>query len=125
MSDPKAAGPDAASPGNVEGNKQLDTVLVWFRRDLRVADNPALTAALHAARTVVCFCAFMPHKSVVAGLLFSLHSEAELRERSLALDLFIGPMPDSSAPDLWTCISIRLLKQSAASYAPFVRGRLM
>ena len=52
MSDPKAA-ERAASSVRDDGNKQLDTVLVWFRRDLRVADNPALTAALQAAKTVV------------------------------------------------------------------------
>ncbi len=44
-----------ASPRSQAGEKQLDTVLVWFRRDLRVADNPALTAALQAAKTVVCY----------------------------------------------------------------------
>ena len=32
---------------------ELDTVLLWYRRDLRIADNPALTAALNAAKTVV------------------------------------------------------------------------
>ncbi|KAK9817351.1 hypothetical protein WJX74_009833 [Apatococcus lobatus] len=53
MSDPKALEPTVASLGNEDGNKQLDTVLVWFRRDLRVADNPALTAALQAAKTVI------------------------------------------------------------------------
>jgi deoxyribodipyrimidine photolyase len=29
------------------------TVLLWFRRDLRVSDNPALVAAVQAATTVV------------------------------------------------------------------------
>ncbi len=52
MDHPKAnKTPGSASPN--EADKQLDTVLVWFRRDLRVADNPALTAALQAAKTVV------------------------------------------------------------------------
>ncbi len=33
--------------------ERLDTVLLWVRRDLRVADNPALTAALATAKNVV------------------------------------------------------------------------
>lgn len=32
---------------------KLPRVLVWFRRDLRLDDNPALTAALEAAEEVV------------------------------------------------------------------------
>lgn len=32
---------------------KLRRVLVWFRRDLRVADNPALVAALQMAEEVV------------------------------------------------------------------------
>jgi deoxyribodipyrimidine photo-lyase len=37
--------------------KALDTALVWFRRDLRVADNAALYHALRSARQV--WCAFV------------------------------------------------------------------
>ena len=33
--------------------KEYETVVVWFRRDLRVDDNPALLAALQAATNVV------------------------------------------------------------------------
>jgi hypothetical protein len=32
---------------------KLERVLVWLRRDLRVDDNPALTAALQIAKQVV------------------------------------------------------------------------
>lgn len=32
---------------------QFDTVLLWFRRDLRIADNPALVAALQRSLNVV------------------------------------------------------------------------
>ena len=35
---------------NVEG---LDAVLVWFRRDLRLYDNPALVCALQSAKRVI------------------------------------------------------------------------
>lgn len=48
-----------ASPNHVGSNgfsHQLGTVLLWFRRDLRVADNPALCAAVQAARYVVRNC---------------------------------------------------------------------
>jgi deoxyribodipyrimidine photolyase len=31
----------------------VQTALVWFRRDLRVDDNPALVAALQSASSVV------------------------------------------------------------------------
>ncbi len=31
----------------------MSTAIVWFRRDLRLADNPALTAAVAAHETVV------------------------------------------------------------------------
>lgn len=33
--------------------KEFQTAIVWFRRDLRVDDNPALVAALNAAVNVV------------------------------------------------------------------------
>ena len=36
---------------------RFDAALMWFRRDLRVADNAALYAALKAARRV--YCAFV------------------------------------------------------------------
>lgn len=41
----------------------LDTVIMLFRRDLRVYDNPALLAALQAAKSVVCSrgCCFTAH----------------------------------------------------------------
>eukprot|EP00891_Asterochloris_glomerata_P002034 jgi/Astpho2/2034/Aster-00531 len=41
---------------------ELDTVLLWYRRDLRIADNPALTAALNAAKTVVPVFVFAPEE---------------------------------------------------------------
>jgi hypothetical protein len=39
--------------GHMANTTRFDTVLVWLRRDLRVADNPALTAALQIAKQVV------------------------------------------------------------------------
>ncbi len=39
-------------------NKQFDTGLIWFRRDLRVSDNAALSLALQACRTLYCVFVF-------------------------------------------------------------------
>ncbi len=33
--------------------RRFETVIVWFRRDLRIADHPALTEAVARARVVV------------------------------------------------------------------------
>ena len=33
----------------------FDVVVLWLQRDLRLHDNPALTAALVTAKRVVCF----------------------------------------------------------------------
>ncbi|KAK9819946.1 hypothetical protein WJX72_004261 [[Myrmecia] bisecta] len=44
---------DAVSIARQPPSQGLDVVLCWFRRDLRVADNPALTAALQAGKTVI------------------------------------------------------------------------
>ena len=49
---PNAAGPPPSPPTPGLVGK---TVLVWFRRDLRVADNPALLAAAAAGAHVVGF----------------------------------------------------------------------
>jgi deoxyribodipyrimidine photo-lyase len=46
--------------------KQLDTGLVWFRRDLRVDDNPALSAALQQCRQV--FCVFVFDREILDPL---------------------------------------------------------
>jgi len=46
--------------------KQFDSGLVWFRRDLRVDDNPALCAALQQCRQV--FCAFVFDREILAPL---------------------------------------------------------
>jgi deoxyribodipyrimidine photo-lyase len=46
--------------------KALDTALVWFRRDLRVADHAALYHALRAARQV--WCAFVYDRTILDEL---------------------------------------------------------
>jgi deoxyribodipyrimidine photo-lyase len=46
--------------------KDLDTALVWFRRDLRVVDNAALYHALRSARQV--WCAFVFDRAILDPL---------------------------------------------------------
>lgn len=47
------------------------TVLLWFRRDLRVSDNPALIAAVQAATSVV----RAPSIAGITGLLSEQNAE--------------------------------------------------
>ena len=67
---PHAALPEVPLP---EGG--LRRVIVWFRRDLRLADNPALVAALRMAPEVVsgpagsCAAAPCPARPSAAGCL--------------------------------------------------------
>jgi deoxyribodipyrimidine photo-lyase len=43
---------------------QLNVAIVWFRRDLRLYDNPALVAALNSARTVILLYIWAPEEEV-------------------------------------------------------------
>lgn len=45
--------PAAATAGSMPACPTVKRAIMWFRRDLRVADNPALLAALHMAEEVV------------------------------------------------------------------------
>lgn len=85
----------------------MPNALVWFRNDLRLADNPALRAAIDAGHTPVCVYIHAPeeegdwapgaasdawrHRSLTA-------LDASLRERGSRLRLFAGP----SLPTLQT-----------------------
>src|SRR3954466_12256574 len=42
----------------------MSTAVVWFRRDLRLQDNPALDAALRAHERVVCAYIHAPHEEI-------------------------------------------------------------
>jgi deoxyribodipyrimidine photo-lyase len=67
---------------------QSPTTVVWFRRDLRLSDNPALTAAVKRGRVLPCFL-------LDDALLARRHHEAPARLRFLragleALDMDLG-----------------------------------
>ena len=74
--------------------------LVWFREDLRLADNPALRAAIESGKPVLCCYIFddaSPGLRRMGGasrwwLHHSLHAlDADLRKIGGRLDLFRGP----------------------------------
>src|ERR1700712_3930086 len=50
----------------ISPRKSVARALVWFRRDLRVADHPALARALSGAQSV--WCVFVFDKDILAGL---------------------------------------------------------
>ena len=73
--------------------------LVWFREDLRLADNPALGAAVDSGRPVLCLYIFdeeSPDVRAMGGasrwwLRHSLAAlDADLRKHGARLDIFAG-----------------------------------
>jgi len=64
--------------------KSLERALVWFRRDLRVADHPALAAALRDARQV--WCAFILDKPILDELPSGDRRVAFIRQSLADLD---------------------------------------
>jgi hypothetical protein len=50
---PKQANGAAPSPASDEEDDRAEVAIMWFRRDLRVDDNPALAAAQKFAKYVV------------------------------------------------------------------------
>ena len=88
----------------------MSSVIVWFRRDLRLHDNPALRAALDRADVVV------PFFCLDDGLLHGRHAsgsrtqfmlecladlDASLRDRGSGLVVRHGK-PEASWPGWWT-----------------------
>ncbi|MEO7916431.1 MAG: deoxyribodipyrimidine photo-lyase, partial [Dokdonella sp.] len=72
----------------------MSTALVWFRRDLRLADNAALTAALESSDKVICAYVHAPEEEApwqpgAASLWWLHHSltalDEALRERGSRL----------------------------------------
>ena len=78
----------------------MSKAIVWFRRDLRLQDNPALTAALRTHERVVCAYIHAPSEdapwqSGAAGRWWLHHSlgalDKSLRERGASLHICRGP----------------------------------
>ncbi|MEO8803031.1 MAG: deoxyribodipyrimidine photo-lyase [Rudaea sp.] len=78
----------------------MTTAIVWFRRDLRLNDNPALDAALRQHNRVVCVYVHAPDEELpwppgAASrwwLHYSLQAlDADLRKRGAVLHLWFGP----------------------------------
>ncbi len=77
----------------------MDTGIVWFRRDLRLQDNPALDAAIRAHARVVCIYIHAPDEEKPwqpgAASLWWLHHSltalaADLQKRGATLHVFAG-----------------------------------
>jgi len=108
----------------------MDTAIVWFRRDLRLQDNPALDAAVRTHDRVICIYIFAPDEEKpwqpgAASLWWLHHSlkalDADLRRRGAKLEVFSAP----TLPALR-----RLIKSSKAGaiywnrlYEPAIRKR--
>ncbi len=69
---------------SISPRKTLDRALVWFRRDLRVADHPALAHALRDARNV--WCVFVLDTAILAGLPWKDRRVAFIRASLAELD---------------------------------------
>lgn len=61
-------------------------VLVWFRRDLRLADNPALTAAIASGRPIVCLYVLDPETPYYRGSAGKRWLQASLRALRRSLE---------------------------------------
>ena len=74
----------------------MTSAIMWFRRDLRLADNDALAGALAAAETVAPVWV-TPHRPVGSREHWLAHSlralDADLRERGARLTARTGPAP--------------------------------
>jgi hypothetical protein len=79
---------------------QLNVSIVWFRRDLRLYDNPALVAALNSARTVIPLYIWAPEEEVSVIDTTCWLTKQRLSPRSLCWHH--GP-PAPSTPALHAC----------------------
>lgn len=82
----------------------MATTIVWLRRDLRLADNPALAAAVASGEPVVCVYVHAPEEEGAwrpgAASEWWLHHsllalDAELRRRGAMLLLRAGPSAEA------------------------------
>ena len=76
----------------ISPSKSLRRALVWFRRDLRVADHPALAHALREAERV--WCVFVLDKALLAGLPWEDRRVAFIRASLVDLDEQLSALSD-------------------------------
>jgi deoxyribodipyrimidine photo-lyase len=75
--------------------KTLRRALVWFRRDLRVADHPALAHALREAEQV--WCVFVLDRAILDGLPWEDRRVAFIRDSLDDLDRQIDQISSGGA----------------------------
>src|SRR3954466_10235868 len=73
---------------------RVPRALVWFRRDLRVADHPALARALREADAV--WCVFVLDTAILAGLPWEDRRVAFIRASLVDLDAQVAALAQSS-----------------------------
>src|SRR5471032_1234941 len=78
----------------ISSHKKVARALVWFRRDLRVADHPALARALREADAV--WCVFVLDKAILEGLPWEDRRVAFIRASLADLDAQIAALADAS-----------------------------
>ena len=79
----------------ISPRKPVSRALVWFRRDLRVADHPALAAALRDADQV--WCAFVLDRTILDGLPADDRRVAFIRASLADLNGQIGQLSSGGA----------------------------
>ena len=79
----------------ISPRESMARALVWFRRDLRVSDHPALAHALRDAEAV--WCAFVLDKSILAGLPSQDRRVAFIRASLADLDAQIATLSGGRA----------------------------
>jgi len=79
----------------ISPRKSLSRALVWFRRDLRISDHPALARALHDAEAV--WCVFVLDKAILAGLPRDDRRVAFIRHSLVGLDEQIAALSGGRA----------------------------
>jgi len=79
----------------ISSHKKVARALVWFRRDLRVADHPALARALREAGAV--WCVFVLDTAILAGLPWEDRRVAFIQASLADLDAQIAALAAASA----------------------------
>ena len=93
--------------------KEFDTGLVWFRRDLRANDNPALSAALQRCARV--HCVFVFDSAILDGLPRTDRRVEFIRESLVELDTSLRAI--SGKPEVGLIVQHGLATQTIPALA--------